>query len=182
MIRLHSITGSRAGAAPRRDRARRVERADRDRAGDAARRERAAATRSSSLLTPPDTITGIVTAVGERSGRLEVRAREHAVTRDVRVNERGDAPRLESLRHLDHADLAHLEPALYGDASVLGVQADRNRPGKRRAALAHELGVAQRRGAEHDAVDAGFERGFHGAEIAQPRRRAARAAQCRPPR
>ena len=59
------------------------------------------------------------------------------------------------------------------------------RPGKRRAALAHELGVAQRRGAEHDAVDAereplldGGERAHAAAELhrhALRRRRGSRA-------
>ena len=53
---------------------------------------------SSSEPTPPDAITGIVSALGERRGLLEVRPGAHAVARDVGVDDRRDAGVLEAAR------------------------------------------------------------------------------------
>ena len=86
----------RRSARPRSTRAG-VERAADDRAGDAARgAARAAAHVVLASRRRPTTITGIVTASASAARRLEVRAREHAVARDVGVDDRRDARVLEA--------------------------------------------------------------------------------------
>jgi hypothetical protein len=68
---------------------------------------------------------------------------------------------------LDHGGLTGVEPALHRDPAVLRVESDRDAAGKLARRVAHERGVAQRSGAEHDAVYAHRERRFDRGEIAQ---------------
>ncbi len=112
----------------------------------------------SSEPTPPDAITGIATARGEQRGAVEVGTATHPVVRNLRVDERSDAGVLEELRELHRGGLAGLEPARHGDAAAAGVDADRDASWPTARRLAHQIGIAQRGGAEDRALDAEPER------------------------
>ena len=64
--------------------------------------------------------------VGERDRRVPVDALEHAVARDVGVDDRGDAGVLEAPGDVERGQLRRLGPALDRDLAVLGVEADRD--------------------------------------------------------
>src|SRR5581483_2296347 len=114
------------------------------------------AARSASPATPPEAMTG---SPGERGDRLGVDTAERAVARDVGIDDRGDAGIGKAMRQLDRADLALLGPALDRDLAAATVDADDDPPGMGGGGAPDQIGLAQRRGAEHDAVDAEIEPG-----------------------
>ena len=78
---------------------------------------------------PPEAITGIEIAVGERNGRVEIEALEQAVARDVGEDDGGDAGILEPLRDVERGDFGGLGPALDRDLAVARVEPDRDPAG-----------------------------------------------------
>src|SRR5262249_3998142 len=71
-------------------------------------------------------------------------------------------------RQFDNSDLARLGPARGRCFAVARIDCDGNRPWMIGGCPAHELGVAQGRGAEHDAVDAEFEPMFDRRPVSDP--------------
>ena len=112
---------------------------------------------SASEATPPEAITGMPTCAGKLGDRLGVDADQRAVAGDVGGDDRRDAGIVEAMRELDDADLAGLGPALDRDLAVARVDADDDAAGIILRRPPHQLGIAQRRGAEHHAVDAEIE-------------------------
>ena len=81
-------------------------------------------------------------------GRIEVGAAHHAVAADVGEDDGGDAGILEALGKVERRRLRLLRPALDGDPAVAGVDADGDAAGEVGAGRAHQIGIAQRGGAE----------------------------------
>ena len=99
--------------------------------------------------------------MAQSDGALEIEAREHAVTRDVRVDDGRDASILEALPEVDVAHIRGFGPALHGHPAVAGIDADRHFAGKGLRGRLDEIGVAQGRRADDDAGDAPRQPGFH---------------------
>ena len=121
---------------------------------------------SSSEARPPLAITGIETARASASGRFEIEPGEHAVARDVGIDDGRDAGVLEAAGKVERGHLARLGPAFDRDLAVARIDADGDAAGKVARRLAHQRRVAHRRGAEDHAVDALLQPGDDGVEIA----------------
>ena len=115
---------------------------------------------------PPEAITGIEIALGERNGGVEVEALQQAVARDVGEDDRGDAGILEALRDFERGHLRGLGPAFDRDLAVARVEADRDAAGEFLRSALHQFGIAHRRGADDDPRNALVEPGFDGLEVA----------------
>ncbi len=72
--------------------------------------------------------------LGERDGGVEVEALEHAVARNVGVDDGRDAGVLEALRDVERGELRRFRPALDRDLAVAGIEPDRDAAGIERAA------------------------------------------------
>ncbi len=72
--------------------------------------------------------------LGQRDGGVEIEALEHAVARDVGVDDGGDAGVLEAARDVERRQLRGLRPALDRHLAVARVEPDRDLAGKSRAA------------------------------------------------
>ena len=90
----------------------------------------------------------------EIGDRPRVDPRESPVARDIGIDQGGHAAILEPAGEFDDADLRCFGPALDRGVPVARVDADGDCPGVVRSGAAHQIGIAQGGGAEHDAVDA----------------------------
>ena len=122
-----------------------------DRAGKLAGARLDRAFTSSSEASPPEAITGIETASASAMVASRLRPGEHAVARDVGVDDRGDAGILEAAGDVERGELGCLGPASHRHLAVARIEPDRDAPGKIARRLADEIGVAHRRGADDDA-------------------------------
>ena len=68
--------------------------------------------------------------VGQRDGGVEIEALEHAVARDVGVDDGGDAGVLEPPRDLERGKLRGLGPAFDRDLAVARIEPDGDAAGK----------------------------------------------------
>ncbi len=93
--------------------------------------------------------------VGQGHGGFDVAALHHAVLGDVGVDDRRDAIGLETARQIHGLHAADLGPAVGGDETVLGIQADDDLARKRAAGLADEFRLLDRLGADDHVADAG---------------------------
>ena len=109
---------------------------------------------SSSEDTPPEAMTGIRICRATAAIALASTPIERPVAGDVGVDDRCHAAILEAARQLDDADLGGLRPALDRDTPVPRVDADDDPARVIGGGMPHKPGIAQRRGAEHHAVDA----------------------------
>ena len=71
---------------------------------------------------------------GERRGRRQIQPLEHAIARHIGIDDGGDAGVLTAPRQIERRQLAGDRPAFDGNLAVLGVDANSDAPGKRRAA------------------------------------------------
>ena len=81
---------------------------------------------SSIEASPPEAITGIEIASASAMVASQVDALEHAVARDVGVDDGGDAGVLEALRDVERGELGGLGPALDRDLAVARIEPDRD--------------------------------------------------------
>lgn len=82
--------------------------------------------------------------IGQRGGSLDVAALHHAVLGNIRVDDGGHPVGLEATSQVDHLDFADLGPAVGGDETVLGIQADDDLAREGAAGLADELRLLDR--------------------------------------
>ena len=85
---------------------------------------------------------------------VDIDAAQRAVAVDVGVDDGRDPGIVEAQREVERADLAGLGPALDRDPAVARIDADGDPAGKSPAGRPHQVGFAQRHGAEDHPVDA----------------------------
>src|SRR5712671_8114412 len=89
-----------------------------------------------------------------------VDALQHAVARDVGVDDGRNAGVLETPRDIEHGQLRLFGPALDRDLAVARIEPDRDALRILLRRILHQRGIAHRRGADDDAVDALLEPGL----------------------
>ena len=109
---------------------------------------------SASDETPPDAITGIETWRAKSATASRVDPGKRPVARDVGVDDRRHAAILEAAGELDDPDLRRLAQPSTATRPSRASMPTTIAPGMIGGGAAHQLRVAQRGGAEHDAVDA----------------------------
>src|SRR5690606_29692565 len=90
-------------------------------------------------------------------GGFDVAALHHPVLGDVGVDDGGHAVGLEATGQVDRLHAGDFRPAVGGDESVLGVQADDDLAREGLAGLGDELGFLHRLGADDHVADAGLD-------------------------
>ena len=104
----------------------------------------------------------------DRAQPVDVGAREHAVAPDVGDDHRGRAGRRECSHEVEEPRPRALDPAAHAHLAVAVVEADGHAAGVTRAQSPDEVGVLDRRGADHDPAHTRVEERLRGGIVAHP--------------